>query len=116
MIRRFIQLVTATTLLGLVAVLGVMPAQAATVPAWGQIGSHATVGRFATAVLNVWTGCRAKAIAAELTVQVTQGDVNGSRAGVFGILCDGQAHRVQLEAFSSTGARSTRRSRTSTHC
>jgi hypothetical protein len=68
-----------------------------------HIGSDATVGRFDTAVLNLSTACRDKAIVAELTVQVTQGDLTGSRSGVFGIVCDGRTHRVLVEVSSSTG-------------
>jgi hypothetical protein len=102
--RRSFRLVSATLFLGLIAALGaVTPAQAATAPARVNIGPTATVGRFDTAVLNIWTACRDQALVAELTVEVTQDTVSGSRSGDFGITCDGGFHRVQVELFSDTG-------------
>jgi hypothetical protein len=104
MIRRPFRLVATVFAVALVGALGVgAPAEAATAPARVTIGPSATVGRFDTAVLNIWTACRDKAIVAELTVAVTQGDVTGSRSDDFGIVCDGAFHRIQVELFSGTG-------------
>ena len=69
-----------------------------------RIAREVRLGRFSEAVVTVWTRCKAPFVVQELAVDLTQvsGD-SGSRAGDFGIVCDGAWHRLSLSVNTSDG-------------
>jgi hypothetical protein len=73
-------------------------------PAEVKIAHEVRLGQFSQAVVTLWTRCKAPFVVQELVVDLTQfGGDSGSRAGDFGIICDGAWHRLTLSMTTPDG-------------
>jgi hypothetical protein len=73
-------------------------------PAEVKVAREVRLGQFSEAVVTLWTRCKAPFVVRELVVDLTQaGGDSGSRAGDFGIVCDGAWHRLSLSVNTPGG-------------
>lgn len=98
-------LLIALTALSLLLV-GLAPAGAARLhdppPAEVRVAAIANIGAGGSAVIEAWVRCRDGALVQELVLEVSQPEASGTRAGDFGIVCDGGWHAVLVEVPAVT--------------
>ena len=73
-------------------------------PAEVKLAREVRLGQFSQAEVTLWTRCKTPFVVQELVVDLTQvGGNSGSRAGDFGIVCDGAWHRLTLSVNTPDG-------------